>query len=993
MQRWQEEFIKATYEEKLKAAIARARDESQYLISSSIKKYNTLKKAIEAKSALPNRHKLVLFARDVPKRNDKKMRVDYKKQYLIGSPANLHLYASSVNFQIQLDEVVEVTEASPFHFDVEIKASDVDTNDKLVKVLVGLCGSFGLEDHTHDKISKLYDEYVKISKTDFTEGVCRVGLAVIKEHIHEVFSHLPEVDATELSMRVVSGCRKKKFSLHLVMDKIYCESAVLSMALVVFEIARKFSVENMRWLLEHNDSWNSDIGEFRIRALMIKEMGQFVNIEEGNQKYTFSGYNDTPFDEAIYAKNHLLRAPGACKLSGWVGGLHPIAKDDDKLMREEFNFNNMFEDRSIWKSYLIQCGCEPEDCRVTCGYEPTDAYPSKYRFVANKVSLGTNTFEEGFRLTFKKVSTPYDTDPNKAMERLLGSVYEEKRLTYKKHKQMTVDECENARRDITKYPKLPVYPNTCFRSGEDGCLKPFRLFVENEFLHHVHNGVEESTASAKVFVGGFHCFSCGETFAVPKSAIEEDGYEFYGDEIQRDERTGAYLKPFNWKALLENGPNKKKWHVISAPMGSGKTHQMLSLVNDALSINQHNTICCVSFRVFLATQQAQRLGMTNYRECGYISTDPPNQLVIVVNSLVKLALKVYNIVILDECGLIRRHFLNQTMKKILRPAYNRFVQLIKGVSTVVLLQDGISRDDVQFYTDIDGVDCDDRNQILATQFIKPRRIHPIKYSQNFIAATHMMVQSYSHSFRRNIDGVYECTQPFMVFCSSLYLATFLTKLLQRTAAERGWEHKRIHGIWSSVKEETEFARNFSKDPNRCAKEADVIVCTSVIGAGFSVSHHFGSFHAFLSLNILTHTDETQFVQRLRYVMDELRDDAERQSYIYVEKGFGQRYELSDVVRRLLYRNGDHVTNINGPVSNLDITHARLVTERANTKAMHVQLWEGYAEKFLESEFVTYEVEESECAWVIERFQKFKKKCSFNCVYGEESMRERSQRRN
>jgi len=193
-----------------------------------------------------------------------------------------------VNFQIQLDEVVEVTEASPFHFDVEIKASNVETNDKLVEVLVGLCKSFGLEEHNHDKISNLYYEYVKISNTNFTEDICRAGLAVIKEHIHEVFSHLPEGDATELSMRVLSGCREKKFSLHLVMDKIYCESAVLTMALVVFEIARKFSVENMRWLLKHNDLWNSAIGKFRIRALMIKEMGQLIMNEEGNPKYIFS---------------------------------------------------------------------------------------------------------------------------------------------------------------------------------------------------------------------------------------------------------------------------------------------------------------------------------------------------------------------------------------------------------------------------------------------------------------------------------------------------------------------------------------------------------------------------------------------------------------------------------------------------------------------------------------------------------------------------------
>ena len=100
------------------------------------------------------------------------------------------------------------------------------------------------------------------------------------------------------------------------------------------------------------------------------------------------------------------------------------------------------------------------------------------------------------------------------------------------------------------------------------------------------------------------------------------------------------------------------------------------------------------------------------------------------------------------------------------------------------------------------------------------------------------------------------------------------------------------------------------------------------GAGFSISRHFVSFHAFLTLNILTHTEETQFVQRLRFVMDELCNDANRQSYMYMEKGRGKKYEFSAVldvynfVRRLFYHSDGSENGLafelkGLPISNLE----------------------------------------------------------------------------
>ena len=223
-------------------------------------------------------------------------------------------------------------------------------------VLVGVCKAYrpGVYDSEFDILRRLCEHYTNVASGEFTEVVCRAGLDVIKESIEDCLANVDGVERSQLGMHVVSGCRSNKFSLHIVMKEVYCESPVLSMALVVFEIARRFSLDNLFWLLDNEDEWNSPVGLFQTHALMIKEMGQWVETDDGEKKYTFSGYNDTPFDEAIYSKNHLLRAPGACKVSGWVGGLHPITGGESLMMRREFSFRVLFggfDGYACWKKH------------------------------------------------------------------------------------------------------------------------------------------------------------------------------------------------------------------------------------------------------------------------------------------------------------------------------------------------------------------------------------------------------------------------------------------------------------------------------------------------------------------------------------------------------------------------------------------------------------------------------------------------------------------
>ena len=149
---------------------------------------------------------------------------------------------------------------------------------------------------------------------------------------------------------------------------------------------------------------------------------------------------------------------------------------------------------------------------------------------------------------------------------------------------------------------------------------------------------------------------------------------------------------------------------------------------------------------------------------------------------------------------------------------------------------------------------------------------------------------------------------------------------------------RIKGIWGCIKEIDPFCQRFAKTPNQVACEADVLVCTSVIGAGFSITQHFQSFWAFLFTNVLTQEDKQQFTQRLRFLVNDLPNNAIRDSYIYIEKGYGGRLDyqtvLSDYekVRSTLMASETYAQINRDNISQLAETQARVTTERSQTNA-------------------------------------------------------------
>jgi hypothetical protein len=927
------------YRDERTCALRKFEVDTMELRAQKIISHGTLKQALEFADQEANKDSVV-FARDKPSPNEASLCVKYKKEYLVGMLHRFYRFAIlSKHSQISLDEVVRSNQPSPLHFDIEIKKVSLsdfgcrDVESVLRAHVLGLKIGGGSVSATNT-IEDVSLDYINIAGADITEEECLAGLGVVTRHIMEMVHRLvPSYAAASTwrdDMLVLTGCRANKFSLHVIMKWVFCDSAVQAMPVVVFEIAREFVRENTRLLLYGHLARGGAEWTFRVRALMLESMA-----EVENDVLLFKGCDDSPFDEAIYSANHLLRAAGACKASAGVPALAPVLGSNSRLLVAQRRFDHVFSPRRddsdiVWREHCIcyrrRVLFEPRHpTYVLLDWKPTKAYPrarrwwSEYRRSGVLVGQG-NLFDEVIR------GRPDNMD------------YEEGRVT--RREQRLLDRAERSLASESlgdRMAKELVSPDEIFRC-EDGVRKAFRFFKPGEFLFHVHNGVEEKTPSAKTFSGGFHCFGCDHTYGVPRTRAWEETYPFVPDEILESDDADAFLPPLPWVDYL-----KKKYCVVSAPMGSGKTEQLVDLVN-SLDENE-DTVCVVSFRRFLAYQQSIRLGVHCYLDMTDVEIKESSWLTVCVNSLWKLGSHDFKYVILDECGLIRRHFLSTICVKILAKVYDRFVQLIREAKFVVMLQDGISREDVQFYTEIDQLQCDDRSVVSAVWFKKPIVIHPVQYTTRMFLALQNLITCYEQSF---VDGV--CRRPFMVFCSSLKFAEFLFDQLRGVALQlEGVDPDRVKCICGATKLVDEFSNAFAKNPNDVAAEADVVIATSVLGAGFSISCHFVAFHAFLFTDILNHTEENQFIRRLRFVMDRLPEGALRQSFLFVEKGHGRLVEYTSVltdfrvVRHMLLQatlGGRPVPS----VAVLEQTQARVVTERADTRAKHDLLWIEWGSK-------------------------------------------------
>jgi hypothetical protein len=977
------------YDELVKTAQSEYDRSTTSLFFVKIRRFDKLVKALDFVRISRAHVPMAIFARSKPKPDNTSMVLRTVKEYLVAPYQNFWQYCLRVDFGVMLEECIRVDQPTYLHFDIEIKCLRVEDIPTVAFSEV-LKTQLELIDHVlpTELLDAIGLNHDAVCIDPLTEEECRAGLKIMLEHIRLFLrDHIEQpyqdpdfrIDPDyriDPDFRIVSGCRPSKLSFHVVCKGLLVDSNVGSMSLLVYEIARSFAISNLQAL--YDCEFRRDDGDaenrFRYRALMLSQAVTSLPMPEqhGDEhderlleatdaiSWGFTGYDDTPIDEAIYSKNHLLRAPGACKVD--TSALHPVVDvNNDPLMVEERKFSNLFPPTNqgflAWCEQLIgfpRVGDVRQDVLLT-GMKPTESCPFSRRW-------------------YSQVGDSAEAPPTNIcpLVRYSGSYFQEKRPMIREIRGLYSHEIRNAidgsGSALTSFHER-VAPDEVFMA-EDGRSKAFRLFNPGDWLFHVHGGARERTPSAKVFFGGFRCFGCNTSFAVPQSTPWEAAYPFLAEETVTSRDPKQFMPDLDWVALLQ-----RKFVVINANMGSGKTEQLVRLVK--VAEQEDRTVLVVSFRRFLATQQAKRLDILCYLDLSPAELGAgPKMLTLVLNSLLKIGEEAYNIVVLDECGLIRRHFFSRTMVNILPAVYKAYRRVLQTADNVIMLQDGLTRNDIQFHTEIDNVDCEDRSKVSAYSFEKPVEIHPLQCTTDFYMALQNLRECYRTACK---DKTME--HPFMVMCNSAVVAEFLVCQLRETAKAEGTKPERIQGIWARIKARSEFCRRFSEDPNGVASEVDVIVCTSVIGAGFSINCHFQSFHAFLLTDILTFLEEQQFLQRLRWIMANCPTNAIRQSYLYVQKGHGRPFEYErvqvnfDTVRKVLLRatgvDGRRRSTLVDTADNemLAETHARIETERAASRSMHDDLWRNYGTDVLQSPFVVLEPSEEESAQAKKELQR------------------------
>jgi sentrin-specific protease 1 len=360
-----------------------------------------------------------IFASDVPKKpkpDDVKLRM--AKFYMVGTPMRFFRVFSTVR-HIVADEVIRMKSGCPvpLYFDVEIKnedgrkwkkPEDIDPHHlthvrTTIKNLIE-----GLKLNSGDEfVNTLAEEYSLLSHGVWTEMECREGLCALTSDItdrlklmleSQIKAGIIEEKACE-QMHVTSSCREKKFSFHIVMDRIFCDHQSLSMPLVVHDLKGWFMKDNLQWLISNDRLFHTPVGRFRIRALMVNEL---VLQDSG----VFNGKGGTPFDQAVYSPNHLLRSVMSSKFC-FTGGaklpmvpLHPSVYDrkvkrDEKLLgvfevmtdSVKTSFGQIFrsdDDIAQWRNFTVTCrafvdSSPSQMCYVIARLKPSmwDYYPSK----------------------------------------------------------------------------------------------------------------------------------------------------------------------------------------------------------------------------------------------------------------------------------------------------------------------------------------------------------------------------------------------------------------------------------------------------------------------------------------------------------------------------------------------------------------------------------------------------------------------------------------
>jgi hypothetical protein len=170
---------------------------------------------------------------------------------------------------------------------------------------------------------RVVSEYEGVCSRELTEDKCRAGCVIMMEFVRDhLEERVPGIKERGVKLRVVTGCRPSKFSIHVVEEQLFFDSNVaLLLPIFVFFLCRIFACYNLTAVVEGlmNLPEGGEVGSdlrFQLRALRLEKtviISEFVRsgcsmdyvdgvaVErvrpEGDKDFVFSGFNDTPIDK------------------------------------------------------------------------------------------------------------------------------------------------------------------------------------------------------------------------------------------------------------------------------------------------------------------------------------------------------------------------------------------------------------------------------------------------------------------------------------------------------------------------------------------------------------------------------------------------------------------------------------------------------------------------------------------------------------------------
>jgi len=107
----------------------------------------------------------------------------------------------------------------------------------------------------------------------------------------------------------------------------------------------------------------------------------------------------------------------------------------------------------------------------------------------------------------------------------------------------------------------------------------------------------------------------------------------------------------------------------------------------------------------------------------------------------------YDIVIVDECGLTRRHMVSFITQDVLGLAFTDLKSALSVAQFTVLAQAELSEQDVHFYSYHMGFEPHDRSKIRAMSIVKPILSHNVEWTTQFYLGVAVLREKYTKGLR------------------------------------------------------------------------------------------------------------------------------------------------------------------------------------------------------------------------------------------------------